>query len=504
MCDLCGQFGTHLKCQHWKRSPEEWHCDVCTNTTPLSSTRQRPVGDHSMDPYISHGDESSSDDECNEVNVCALSDDDLPLAVLKRDLDGRDQAQSCVKACVSDEGVSPTDEPQPDALQLKNITEEKSPMQKLWEPLQNIIQDQVEEGESPVRKRRRLSLQLSPQGRESSLKENNVVKSENNTNSISDLLSASMTPSFLFAVGDALETVLSGPSTSGALDSAATSDNVKESEAILISNTDSECSSEASVELVKFDSEVNQGKECTECVGEGSSKPTKAFDAAILKSPHRVRKQNLKKLERLSFDGVIKVEADSSATIVTVKVEEETPESEVNSLDLTLDQEPYNSDDDSCLITKVVRKPCPYGNDKFGECFLRCCKPTRFLGATVMSSKGVEGKDLQIMTVMSTSSCDHVVQGTSSETVGLGEQTAVGSQGSVRQELCNIATNTPPLKLPSRKKHPPRQSTITETFYPKGKSPVSPSDQAKRLNLRSKKNGRHLERNLVVNHRCFR
>ena len=123
-------------------------------------------------------------------------------------------------------------------------------------------------------------------------------------------------------------------------------------------------------------------------------------------------------------------------------------------------------------------------------------------------------KDLQITTVSSTSSCDHE-QEKSTEEDTCWEPTAASSQGHASKDVCTIGTNTVPLKLPARKDYPSKQSRIGQYYFPKGKRPVSPSSQTRRLNLRSKKSGSYLERSLktfsslcehhmAVSHKCFR
>ena len=500
--------------------PAEWHCDVCGNTLPYSSTRKRPIGDHSMDPHVSDDEESSSSDEC-EVNVCAVSDDDVPLAALRQDFQGTSQPQSSVGEHMSEQISFPKSEPQPEASQListiagLHAREQASPIGKCQqEPLKlgNNIEKymHVKDGASPMRKRRRLSLHGSPrQTRKSSHEENPVVlERETAASSINDLLdSTSMSSSFLLAISD---TVLGEAAASDeTLDTAAVPVDVDKScEAILIRESDSECSSDASVELLNINKVPGQSKESKK----PRSKATEAFDAVKERSPLRTRKRYLAKLKRLSLD--TKVEADSSASVVSEEEGRETSSTESSSLDFKFKQEPFDSDDDSCLITKVVKKPCPYGNDKFGKCtLLLCCNPVEYFcpGVMATSSKATNYKcrDLQITTVSSTRSCDHDQEKSTREHTRL-EQTATASE-----DLCSVGTNTAPLKLSTRKDYPSNQSSIGQYYFPKGKRPVSSSDEPRRLNLRSKKSGSHLERSLKtfsslcehhmpVSHKCFR
>ena len=552
MCDLCGQFGTHLKCQHWKRWPLEWHCNVCGNTLPYSSTRQRPMGDCSMDPYTSDGgEESSSADDC-EVNVCSVSDnDDVPLASLKKDVEKLFHPRSSVEEHMKEEAASLVRTRRQQMLQLRNsvddCTEEgafllgkcqpeplqpqssieehfkggtASPMRKRrqdsWQ-LGSGTEQAVKKKSSPMRKRRRLSLQGSPERAEIG---NHILRSQTTASSINDLLdSTSMTSSVLLVYADAARTVLGG-----AMATEGTSDTTtvkRDSEAILIRDSDSEYSSDASVEVLAINTATDQRKESTTCKSDdASSTSSEAFDAARMKSP-MTKKQNLAKLKKLSLNNITKAEADSSNTFLPVKDAGVDRESGVNLLDFESKQEPSNGDDDVCLITKVVKKPCPLGNDKFGKCFLRCCNPVGYFYPDVMatSSKGTHCtcKDLQIKSVSSTSCCSHV-QGKSDKNQEPNlpsAKTTTATEDDISRELCTVGTNTLPFKPSERKGITSKQSLIMQTYFPKGKRPVSPPGQNKRLNLRSKKNGSYLERSLkkfyslrehhmTVSHKCFR
>ena len=456
---MCGQFGTHLRCQHWRRLPEEWHCDVCGNTLPYSSTRQRPVGDHSMNPYASDEDQSSSSTEDCEVNVCTVSDDDAPLATLRRNQD--------------------------ESLQLRSSVEAHE-----------------REGASPMRKRRRLSsIQRTPgKAGPSSHRENHLRKSQT-ASSINDLLESPSTPSsLLFAISDA---VFSGATMTEETNATAVPVVItgKEREAILIRDTDSESASDVSEEDFKIGTE--KGKSPGNVKREkddSSSNSNETFAAAKVKSP-RIRKQDLQKLRRLTAVPVVEAEADSSAD--DVKVLGDPMLSEVKILNFENKQEPSDSDDDSCVITNVVKKPCPFGNDRFGKCFLRCCNPAGYFRLDVVATNSKETnckcKDLQIQTVSSTSSCCHVGEKSNeSQKQNLPStktNVAINEDGPIAsKEHCSVGTNTSPFKPSARKQNPTRKTTITETYFPKGKTPVSPSGQNKRLNLRSKKNGSYLER----------
>lgn len=462
-----------------------------------------------MDPYISDGEQSSSSSDDCEVNVCAVSDDDTPLAVLKRNSEEPTQLSRSAQEYMEDGACAKP------RLQTRSsaerVRERASPMRKRPQEqlhLRSSAKEHMGEGASPKRKRRRLSLQSSPSKAEAGA-----------TSSINDLLdSSSMTSSVLFVISDA---VFGGAAPIEEMPDAAgvtgTVNDKKESEAILIRDTDSECSSDVSVEVLKIGTEADEEK-----AGDAISKSIEAVtgDAVNVNSP-RTRKRNLAKLKGSSLvEHVAKVEADSSATILPVKVESFEPQSVVNLLNFESKHEPYSSDDDSCLITKVVKKPCPVGNDKVGECSLRCCNPVSYFcpnfGTTGSKGTSCKCKDLQITTISSTSSCNHV-QGKSvkqEQSLPSAKTTAL-TEDDPSKTLCTVGTNTLPLKPSARKEISYKQRTITETYFPKGKRPSSPSGQHKRLNLRSKKNGSYLERSLrrfyslredhmAVNHRCFR
>ena len=479
-----------------------------------------------MDPHVSDDDQSSSSADDCEVNVCAVSDDDddddddvpldvlrmelQPIEVLKREFQGTSQPQSSVGERVTEPVSFATSDAQPEASRKC----QHEPLQ-LGSSIEECMS--VKDGASPMRKRRRVSLLGSPGRVRRNRHEEDPVLLERETtvSSINDLLdSTSMSSSVLFAISDAVLGDAAGTSDETSDSAAVSADAVESCEAILIRESDSECSSDASVELLNIKKEPGQSNESIN----PRSTATKAFDAVKERSPLRTRKHNLAKLKRLRLGNVTKVEADSSATVVSDEEERKAPATESGSLDFKFKQEPYDSDDDSCLITKVVKKPCPLGNDKFGKCTLRCCNPAEYFYPDVMATRSKatnhKRKDLQITTVSSTSSCDHGQEKSTQEDT-CWEQTAASSQGHASKDVCTIGTNTAPLKLPARKDYPSKQSRIGQYYFPKGKRPVSPSSQTRRLNLRSKKSGSYLERSLktfsslcehhmAVSHKCFR
>ena len=448
LCDSCGQFGTHLKCQHWKRSPGEWHCDTCGNTLPYSSTRQRPVGDRSMDPYTSDEGEGSSTTEDCEVNVCTISDDDAPLAELKRTQEEQIQLRSSVKTAFRD-------------------------------------------GASPLRKRRRLSADTSSEAGPSNLEE---YLSENSRSCASYFLdslhSASVLPNVLLTLSDAVytETV---EKQAGNFEG--------EVQAIVIRDTDSECSSQTSEEDLRIITE-NPNCKGNSKTGDTGVKSNVTVDGVGVSSPES-RKQKLAKLNsvRKSTEVVKAAEADSSED-----VDREAMLSEVNLLDCGNKEDHDGSDDDACLITKVIkpkRKPCPYGNDKFGKCMLTCCNPTKFLHSVIVASSpkvtNSSHKDLQIETVSSSSSnLNHVPEKSDADAkkpLAIDEDNGRDES----KECCSVGTNTTANIAPSVKRVlPSRQTTITERFLPTAKKPSSPSGQNRnlRLKLRHQKKGSFRER----------
>ena len=446
LCDSCGQFGTHLKCQHWKRSPGEWHCDTCGNSLPYSSTRERPVGDRSMDPYTSDEGEGSSTTEDCEVNVCTISDDDAPLAELKR-------------------------------TQEEQI------------PLRSSVTTAFRDGASPLGKRRRLSAGTSSEAGPGNLEEYLCQNSRSCASYFFDSLhSASVLPNVLLTLSDAVytETVEKQSSDFGG-----------EVQAIVIKDTDSECSSQTSEEDLKIITE-NANCKGNARTGDTGVKSNVTVDGVGVSSPES-RKQKLAKLNsvRRSTEVVKAAEADSSR-----EVDGEAMLSEVNLLYCGNKEEHVGSDDDACLITKVIKppkKPCPYGNDKFGKCMLTCCNPTKFVHSVIVASSpkvtNSSHKDLQIETV-SSSNLNHVPEKSDAD----GKKPLAIDENNGRDEskkCCSVGTNTTASIAQSVKRVlPSRQTTSTATFLPTSKRPSSPAGQNRnlRLKLRRQKKGSFRER----------
>ena len=447
-----------MKCQHWKRSPGEWHCDVCGDIHPSSSTRQRKIGDHSMDPTcIDDDDDESSSAEDLDVNVCSVSDDEISYGTL-RDCD--------------EVGTRPTLSGGDSAEKL------------------------LREGVSPKRKRRRLSLECI--GGESPSVSSNEEGSGSQFND--------MTPQLLFAISDTIfsaAAVASQESGDMAKQWTGTSTSSKESETISI---DSDTASEASVEVINTERklELLDLKRRPIAKREKKSQPENYTSSDTLvsvasnESP-RERKQDLSTTTEKR--GIDVVEADSSA--FSVKVEEGTePRSEVNLPVSDSKQNGGDSDDDSCIITNVVKKPCPVGNDKFGmKCYLECCNPKIYCDFHLFSTSSMT-RDLQITTVSSTSgtNCGHFTEKSSLaiEQNSLVDQASAGADKVDKAQVCSVGTNTLPFKPSSRKvkELPTTGTTTTQSLFQNGKTPVSSSDRNKKLSLRSKKPGNYLQRSL--------
>ena len=306
---------------------------------------------------------------------------------------------------------------------------------------------------------------------------------------LDSLHSASVLPNVLLTLSDAVytETVEKQSGNFGG-----------EVQAIVIKDTDSECSSQASEDDLKIITE-NPNCEGNSKTGDTGVKSSVTVDGVGVSSPES-RKQKLRKLNSASrsTEVVKAAEADSSED-----VDREAMLSEVNLLNCGNKEDHDGSDDDACLITKVItppRKPCPYGNDKFGKCMLTCCNPTKFLHSVLVASSpkvtNSSHKDLQIETVSSSSNVNHVPEKSDADVkkpLAIDEDNGRDES----KECCSVGTNTTANIAPSVKRVlPSRQTTITETFLPTAKQPSSPSGQNRnlRLKLRRQKKGTFRER----------
>ena len=460
LCDICGQAGTHVKCQHWRRSPREWYCDVCGDIHPQSSTRQRKIGDRSMDP--SCFDDDDDDDESSfaedlDVNVCSVSDDEISCGIV------RDR----------------------DAVGTSLTLRGESSVEKL-----------VREGASPMRKRPRLSLECTD-GQSPRFSGNNGHSSPSfssnkeghseislDTPTCSSTQFKDMTPEVLIAISDTIFSgdagTIQGP---GDMAEQCTSSSTKESET---TSMDSDTASEASVELIKIEKKPQLLDLKRRPIARREKKS---------KSENYTSSDELGSVATTEKRGIDVVEADSSG--FSVKVEGGTEPAASDSK-----QDDVDSDEDSCIITNVVKKPCPVGNDKFGmKCYLDCCNPTFYCDYHQFLTSA-KTKDLQITTVSSTSgtACDHFNEKSSQAMVqhSLSDQASSGADNEEKAHVCSVGTNTLPLKPSSRKKQelPTTETATTQSFFPEGKIPVSSSDRNKKLSLRSKKSGSYHERSL--------
>ena len=466
LCDICGQAGTHVKCQHWKRSPGEWYCDVCGDIHSYSSTRHRKIGDRSMDlPCIDDDDDESSSTEDLDVNVCSVSDDEISYGT------------------VMDDNVVGT----------RHTLSGEGSVEKL-----------VRERVSPMRKRCRLSLECTSD-KSPSFSDNKESHSKisQDAPSCSGTQFNDVTPEVLLVLSD---TIFDGVvvTSQGSADMAneCTSTSTKESETNCV---DSDTTSEASVELIKTVRkpellDLKRRPIAKRSKSENSTSSDESVSVASSESSSS-RKQDLSTTTEKG--GLDVVAADSRA--LSVKVEEGTePGSEEVNLTVSNSRQDVNdSDEDSCIITNVVKKPCPLGNDKFGmKCYLECCNQKMYCDFHQFSTSRAKTKDLQITTVSSTSGtmCDHFKEKSSlvMEQNSLLDQASTGAIKEEKAQVCSVGTNTLPFKPSSTKaqKLPTTQATATQTLFSKGKAQVSSSGRNKRLNLRSKKSGSYLERSL--------
>ena len=457
-----------MKCQHWKRSPREWYCDVCGDIHPHSSTRRRKIGDRSMD--LSCIDDDDDDDECSsaedlDVNVCSVSDDEISIGIVRNR----------------------------DAVGTRNTLRGHGSVEKL-----------VREGASPMRKRPRLSLEcIGGQSPSLSCNKEGHSKISQDTPTCCGTELNDATPSMLFAISDAFLSEVTG-TIQGPGDMANQCTSTKESETI---SMDSDTASEASVELIKIERKPQLldlkrrpiSRREKKIKSENYTSPNESVSVAGSESSSS-RKQDISTAtEKRSIDVV---EADSSA--FSVKVEEGTgpAASEMNLLLSDSKQNDVDSDDDSCIITNVVKKPCPVGNDKFGmKCYLECCNPTFYCDYHQLLTSA-KTKDLQITTVSSTSGtiCDHFNEKFSqaAEQHSLSGQASAGADNEEKAQACSVGTNMLPIKPSSMKNQelPTTETKTTRSVFPEGKIPVFSSDRNKKLSLRSKKSGSFHERSL--------
>lgn len=485
---------------------------MCGAIESFSSTRQRQIGDRSEEVSHSEEDEdSSSAEEEHDVNVCSVSDDEISLATVRN-------RTTSTRQIPAHEGS---------------------------------IEKRIRQGASPMRKRRRLSLEKTASKTISSneCKEDCSKTSQNTSTSTSssglqlnDILgSTSMTSSVLCALSEAVDDML----VKGLVTSQESADVTprqhtitKDVETIVIDSDNSDTASDSSVELlkpkIKSDKKDLRRKPIARCVKNSksedstSSESNESSTATSVNNPGK-RKQNLgvstrsrvievqddnypKSIEPVTRAGskssaegkqtlvlstresIDVVKADSSA--ISIKTEYE----EVNLQVSDKEENVAGSEDDSCIITNVIKKPCPYGNDKNGmTCPLYCCNSKVYVYQASMSSKKTstcEFKDLQSGTVSSTSStiCDHVKakSSTTAEQNQLSDTTSALTDKEEKGDVCSIGTNTF-FKPSSRKKLSVTQTETNQIFLAEGKTPAAPHGRKDRLKLRCKKSGRFLE-----------
>lgn len=489
-----------MKCQHWRRTPREWYCDVCGDINPHSSTRRRKIGDRSMDLSCIDDNDDDDDDESSsaedlDVNVCSVSDDEISFGIVR---DG-------------------------DAVGTSHTLRSQGSVEKL-----------VREGASPMRKRPRLSLECtanqSPRfsGNKGHSSPSFSSSKEGYSNISLDTPTCSVTefkdmpPEVLIAISDTIFSGVTG-TIQGPGDMARECTGTKESETI---SMDSDTASEASVELIK----IERKPELLDLKRRPIARREKKIKSETYTSSDELvsvagsgstsyRKQDISTTTEKR--GIDVVEADSSG--FSVKVEEDTrpTASKVNLPVADSKQDDVDSDEDSCIITNVVKKPCPVGNDKFGmKCYLECCNP-KFYCDYHHFLTSAKTKDLQITTVSSTSGaiCDHFNEKFSQaiEQHSLSDQAFAGTDNEDKAQVCSVGTNTLPIKPSSRKNRElsSTETTTTRSLFPEGKIPVSSFDRNKKLSLRSKKSGSYHERslkgfsslredNMSVTHKCFR
>ena len=457
---------------------------------PHSSTNGPPGDDH---PLVSEdGDSCSSSGEDLDVHVCSDSEDDLPLILMKRGVDKTRESPQC------------------------SDTNTTAP---------------IVAGPSPQRKRPRLSLQLDRANAEViGCKESPTEKLHRVDNGFPDQAfdlfeSTSMTSSLLLAVSDifnrAVKKLGISPSKSeispvgeGDVKTKLHKEENSTPEHILIRDTDSECSLEENVDLLTSGGEQ---------VHQGDSKD-KEPTSNILENNESNCNRTFVKVELNCSDtkGEGHVEGDSSKiSKFSVKESENcgAARRELNSKDssnggLKASKE-CDSDDDTCIITKVVKRPCPLGNDKFGTCFLRCCKP---LGYCCSNGQSALTPAVSMSNVVNTSEnnlhgkisriCNKVKETDSSERDPSKSATRHECSKRIGVEVCSVGTNTPPFVKKSK-------DVGNQTHFSHGKKRNSLSGKNARFTLHNKTSGSYMERSINrfysiqqqdmgVTHKCFR
>lgn len=446
LCDICGQTGTHLKCQRWKKSPGEWHCDVCGDKKSQPRTRQRQIGDRSMN-YLSSDDDDDDDDresptEDCDVNVCSVSDDEVPLAEIRNELNCRGETPLCVDNVVK----------RPKAVA------------------------------SPMRKRARVSLQRSDDEDETTeLKEDHTNKPQETPECsglhLGDIFAStsSMTTSLLLT--------LSG------LITGTTRENIQSDfEPILNESVESDCSSEASIEFVKavktdekhFNSEINVGRSAG-------------------KLQRRAGFQEVKQDLSLTTSKAVRDSVEAESCIISGKTEGRESTSVEN---LSVSENKDEIDEDFCCITKVVKKSCPVGNDKCGQkCDLDCCNSVarhiyQSPSPSKVSMSSCSHKDIQSKKVSGSST--YSGRSLVKEKIGKpADQNKLLNEATTEARFFSVGTNTLPFKQCVKKDS--RHKLASDAA----------STRRKRMKLSSKKSGKRLKRfaavqddKVALSHKC--
>ena len=267
--------------------------------------------------YLSHDDDDdaweSPTEDC-EVNVCSVSDDEPPLAEIRNELNCRRE----------------TPLPEDTVVKKPNM------------------------GSSPMRKRLRISLQRSDD-------EDETIEQKGERT-----IELQETPDFSgLHLGDSFASTSSMTSSvlltlSGLITGSARENLQNEFELIGKESIESDCSSDASVEFVKavktdkehFDSEANVDRSAPVLPNTRSAQCGKVLRRACF----REVKQDLSSTTSKAVMDFVEAES----CIISVRTEGRESTSVVN---FSVAENKEDSDEDSCCITKVVRKLCPFGND---------------------------------------------------------------------------------------------------------------------------------------------
>ena len=413
--------------------------------------------------YLSHDDDDddaweSPTEDC-EVNVCSVSDDEPPLAEIRNELNCRRE----------------TPLPEDTVVKKPNM------------------------GSSPMRKRLRISLQRSDDEDETIEQKGERTIELQETPDFSGLhlgdsfaSTSSMTSSFLLTL-------------SGLITGSARENLQNEFELIGKESIESDCSSDASVEFVKavktdkehFDSEAN--------VDRSAPVLPNTRSAQCGKVPRRACFREVKQDLSSTTSKAVMDFVEAESCIISVRTEGRESTSVVN---FSVAENKEDSDEDSCCITKVVRKLCPFGNDKCGlKCDLDCCNSVvrhiyQSPSPSAVSMGSYVHKDLQSKTFDSSSTCGSTshVKGNKGKPVDknkLFDTTTTEAVEEDRASFISVGTNTLPFK-PCVKK-----DSLHKV------APDAATTQRKRIKLSTKKSSKRLKRfaavqdeKVALSHKC--